>query len=559
MSLPPAWGGPLPSVLACPRASWERHVDVVVLGSGAAGLAAALAARPGRSVLIVTKGTLDAGSTAWAQGGLAAVLDPQDSLAEHVNDTLAAGAGLCDEEAVRLLVASAPEAIRTLIELGAMFDPGADGSPALTMEGGHSHRRIVHAGGDQSGAEVQRTLDQAALAAGVEVLERAFALDLLVGAASDGGPQAAGVRVALLDDHGAAASVGLVHARAVVLATGGYGQIYSSTSNPPAVTGDGAALALRAGLACRDVEFIQFHPTVLWTGPESTGQQALISEAVRGEGAVLYDGLGRRIMRGVHPLEDLAPRDVVAAAISRAMAGAPGGIGDHVFLDATHLGERFYERFPSITASCRAVGVDPACQPIPVAPAAHYVCGGVAADLDGVTSLPGLFAVGEVACTGVHGANRLASNSLTEGVVAGTRLGRALATRLPPEAQRDTRWVHAVDAPLLNPARRVELRSAMSSHVGVVRDERGLVAVSRQLTSLAATTTTDVTGSAAAWEATNMLTVATAVVAAALTRTESRGCHRRTDWPETRPEWRTHLEVVLDEGALRVEGGPASR
>jgi L-aspartate oxidase len=548
--------GPLPAILACPATSWERHVDVVVLGSGAAGLAAALAARPGRSVLIVTKGTLDAGSTAWAQGGLAAVLDPHDSLEDHVADTLAAGAGLCDEDAVRQLVGSAPDAIRTLVELGAMFDPGAHGGPALTMEGGHSHRRIVHAGGDQSGAEVQRTLDQAAVAAGVEVLERGFALDVLLATRPDGSRQAAGVRVALLDDHGAPASVGLVHARAVVVATGGYGQIYSSTSNPPAVTGDGLALALRAGLPGRDLEFVQFHPTVLWVGAESTGQQALISEAVRGEGAVLYDGLGRRVMKGVHPLEDLAPRDVVAAAISRAMAGAPGGIGDHVFLDATHLGERFYERFPSITASCLAAGIDPARQPIPVAPAAHYVCGGIVADLQGVTSLRGLFAVGEVACTGVHGANRLASNSLTEGVVAGTRVGRALAASLPEPVDPDPGWADAVDSPLLNPAQRVELRSAMSSHVGVVRSERGLTAVARQLGGLASTATQDVTGSAAAWEATNMLTIATGVVAAALRRTESRGCHRRTDWPKARPEWRTHLDVVLGQAGLRVEGGP---
>lgn len=547
----------LPLVLASPAASWERHVDVVVLGSGAAGLAAALGARPGRSVLIVTKGTLDAGSTAWAQGGLAAVLDPRDSLEDHVADTLAAGAGLCDEDAVRQLVSSAPDAIRSLMDLGAVFDPGADGSPALTMEGGHSFRRIVHAGGDQSGAEVQRTLDEAAVAAGVEVLERAFALDLLVAQHGDGSPQAAGVRVALLDEHGAAASVGLVHARAVIIATGGFGQVFASTSNPPAVTGDGVALALRAGLACKDLEFIQFHPTVLWRGPESIGQQALISEAVRGEGAVLLDGLGRRFMRGVHPLEDLAPRDVVAAAISRVMAGAPGGIGDHVLLDATHLGERFYERFPSITASCRDAGIDPARDPIPVAPAAHYACGGITADLDGRTSLRGCFVVGEAACTGVHGANRLASNSLTEGVVAGTRVGRALAHELPSAVAPDTAWAEAVNGPLLNPARRVELRSAMSSHVGVLRSERGLTAVGRQLTALSATTSLDVTGSAPSWEATNLLTIAVAVVAAAHARTESRGCHRRSDWAEARPEWLRHLSVRLGVDGLRLEGAGA--
>lgn len=551
----------LPQVLAAPRVTWERTTDVAVLGSGAAGLAAAIAARPARDVLIITKDLLDAGSTAWAQGGLAAVLDPHDSLEEHVADTLAAGAGLCDEAAVRLLVQAAPDSIRALINWGAEFDPDADGSPALTREGGHSHRRIVHAGGDQSGAEVQRTLDEAALAAGARVLERAFALDLLTGPDSEGRRAVAGVRVAMLDDGGRVLSVGIVWARAVVLATGGFGQVFASTSNPPAVTGDGIALAMRAGVEVRDLEFVQFHPTVLWTGPDATGQQALISEAVRGEGAVLFDGLGRRVMVGVHPLEDLAPRDVVASAISRTLRGAPGGIGDHVFLDATHMGAAFASRFPSITAACRAVGIDPAVDRIPVAPAAHYACGGVAADLDGVTSLPGLYAVGEVASTGVHGANRLASNSLTEGVVAGTRVGRRLADRLPPavpspDGADDASLTDPVNGPLMNPAWRVELRSAMSSHVGVVRDATGLVAAAGRLDALAAMSSEAVTGSRRAWEATNSLTVARAVVAAALTRTESRGCHRRSDWPEPRDLWRRHVTVRLVDGVLTVTGTP---
>ena len=337
-----------------------------MLGSGAAGLAAALAVRPVRSVLIVTKDVLNAGSTAWAQGGLAGVLDPTDSLEEHVRDTLAAGAGLCDEAVVRELVAEAPTSIRYLMRLGAAFDPGADGAgPALTREGGHSHNRIVHAGGDRSGAEVQRTLDESAVAAGVDVLERAFALDLVTGT----GRRAAGRRPASRSPRstpdGGVESVGVVTARAVVLATGGYGQVFASTSNPPAVTGDGSAIALRAGLAVRDVEFVQFHPTVMWRGPDATGQQPLVSEAVRGEGAILYDAAGERVMAGVHPLEDLAPRDVVAAAISRRMAEAPAGVDDHVFLDATNMGERFYERFPSITAACREIGIDPARRPHP--------------------------------------------------------------------------------------------------------------------------------------------------------------------------------------------------
>ncbi len=547
----------LPRALAAPAATWERDVDVVILGSGAAGLAASLAVRPARSVLIVTKDTLDAGSTAWAQGGLAGVLDPADSLENHVADTLAAGAGLCDEGVVRALVASAPDAIRELMRLGAVFDPGSDGSPALTREGGHSHNRIVHAGGDQSGAEVQRTLDEAAVAAGAEVLDRAFALDLLIGTGVDGQPAAAGVRIARIDAEGRCMSVGIIRCAAVIIATGGYGQVFGSTSNPPAVTGDGLALALRAGLAARDVEFIQFHPTVLWRGPDATGQQALISEAVRGEGATLFDGLGRRVMKGVHPQEDLAPRDVVAAQISRTMAEAPGGIGDHVFLDATHMGERFYERFPTITAACRNAGIDPAIDRIPVAPAAHYVCGGIVADLDGRTSMTGVFAVGEVACTGLHGANRLASNSLTEGVVAGTRVGRALTADLPNRVTIDADAVKPVNGPLLNPAERVDLRSAMSRHVGVLRTPQGLRSALGQLAALGEATTTAVTGSRRAWEATNMLSVASAVVAAARARTESRGCHRRTDWTEPREIWRTHLTISVDiHGELAVDGIP---
>lgn len=547
----------LPAKLAAPAATWVRDVDVVVLGSGASGLAAALAMRPDRSVLVVTKDVLAAGSTAWAQGGLAAVLDPADSIENHVRDTLVAGAGLCDESAVRTLATEAPAAIRQLIELGAMFDPDESGDMALTMEGGHSHRRIVHAGGDQSGAEVQRTLDSAAVEAGVEVMEHTFALDLLTARNAQGRRHAAGVRVAELDESGAVVSVGVITSRAVVIATGGYGQVFASTSNPPAVTGDGLALALRAGLAARDVEFVQFHPSVLWVGPDSRGQQALVSEAVRGEGAILYDGLGRRVMAGVHPLEDLAPRDVVASAISRRMAEAPGGVGDHVFLDATHMGTEFYERFPSITESCRAAGVDPAVDRIPVAPAAHYACGGIPADLDGVTEMPALFAIGEVTCTGVHGANRLASNSVTEGIVAGTRVGGALRRSLPTPVEIASDAGRSYDAPLRNPAQRVELRSIMSSHVGVLRTPWGLEGATRQLQVLASTASIGVTGSRAAWEATNLLTVAAAVTSAALARTESRGCHRRDDHPEPRSEWLTHLDVRMTiDGDLAITGIP---
>jgi L-aspartate oxidase len=559
----------LPRRLAAPTPTWERDVDVVVLGSGAAGLSAALACRPVRSVLVVTKDILSAGSTQWAQGGLAGVLDPTDTIENHVRDTIAAGAGLCDEDVVRELVTEAPTSIRYLMRLGAAFDPEHGGTDiALTREGGHSHNRIVHSGGDQSGAEVQRTLDESALGAGVDVMARAFALDLILGTAADGERQVVGVRIGQTDDSGALISVGTITARAVVLACGGYGQVFASTSNPPAVTGDGIAMALRAGVPVTDVEFIQFHPTVMWRGADATGQQALVSEAVRGEGAILYDAAGERIMEGVHPQEDLAPRDVVAAAISRRMAEAAAGVDDHVYLDATHLGERFYERFPSITAACREVGLDPATDRIPVAPAAHYACGGIRAGLDGTTALRGLYAAGEVTSTGVHGANRLASNSLTESIVAGTRVGRDLAWELPdavrPDPDLDPNADDPMAPPLLHPSRLSDVRSVMSRHVGVLRSAESLAAAGGALGSIARTLGTgDETAettepSRRSWEGTNLLTMAIAIVAAAQARAESRGCHRRTDHPEPRDLWLTHLDVALDPtGTVDVTGIPA--
>lgn len=558
-------GPRLPLRLSAPPPSWTRDVDVVVLGSGAAGLSAALAARPVRSVLVVTKDELAAGSTAWAQGGLAGVLDPEDSIEEHVRDTIEAGAGLCDEAVVRELVEQAPTSIRYLQRLGAAFDPDEmGGSIALTREGGHSRHRIVHSGGDRSGAEVQRTLDESALGAGVEVMSRAFALDLLIGRGDDGERQVAGVRVALVDGNGSgpgtgALSVGDITARAVVVACGGYGQVFASTSNPPAVTGDGVALALRAGLPVTDVEFVQFHPTVMWTGPDARGQQALVSEAVRGEGAILYDATGERVMAGAHPLEDLAPRDVVADAITRRMAEARGGVDDHVFLDATHLGTRFHERFPSITEACRRIGVDPAVDRIPVAPASHYACGGIRAGLDGRTELRGLYAVGEVSRTGVHGANRLASNSLTESIVAGTRVGRDLAWEVPERVEPEPDLPGDPSAVgLLAPDRVREIRAVMSRHVAVLRDASSLSAASGAVGAIVRSIDERTAPSVAAWEATNIATVASAVIAAATARTESRGCHRRTDHPGPRDDvWRTSIDVRLDAaGQVSLSGVP---
>ncbi len=529
--------------LAHPDPRWERRVDVVVVGSGAAGLTAALHAAAGNRVLVVTKGRLDQGSTSWAQGGLAAVLSPGDSAEAHVHDTLVAGAGLCDEAAVRLLVAEAPAAIGSLQRLGAHFDTDATGGLALTLEGGHSERRIVHAGGDASGAEVVRTLEDAVRSHGrIEVLEHAFVLDVVLDAG-----RVAGLVVAVLGDDGAVRSVGVIGAGAVVLASGGFGQVYASTSNPPVVTGDGLAMALRAGAVVRDLEFVQFHPTVLWQPAGEPGARLLVSEAVRGEGAVLIDASGARVMAGVHPRADLAPRDVVATAMARRMAEAPGGVDDHLWLDGTALGAAQWERrFPTILAGCRAAGIDPVREPVPVAPAAHYACGGVVTDLDGATSLPGLYAAGEVACTGLHGANRLASNSVPEALVFGERIGRALAAGVARPVRAPV--VRAHDAGLPDPDRRAEQGAAMSRWVGVLREADGLRRAAATLASIGAGSAG--TPGRAAYELANLHAIATAIVVAATARTESRGGHRRRDHPHEDPAWRRHLSLQVVDGSV---------
>ncbi|SOC46265.1 L-aspartate oxidase [Blastococcus aggregatus] len=538
-----------PSVVAAlplPAAGREEVTDVVVVGSGAAGLMTAVAlAEAGRAVTVVTKGELGAGSTPWAQGGLAAVLGDDDAAELHVQDTLVAGAGLCDETAVRTLVAEAPRAIAELQDLGARLDLAADGRPALTREGGHSRDRIVHAGGDASGAEVTRTLAAALRARGIAVLEHTVALDAL--RAADG--RVAGLRVARIADGGALVDVADLRARAVVLATGGYGQVFTATTNPAGATGDGLALALRAGAEVADVELVQFHPTALWTGAGASGQQPLVSEAVRGEGAVLVDADGNRIMAGAHPLADLAPRDVVSATIA-AHLRATGA--DHVFLDARHLGAAFLERrFPGIAQACRDAGLDLTGAPVPVVPAAHYACGGVLADLDGRTGVPGLFAVGEIACTGVQGANRLASNSITEGLVAARRCAELLATDLPPLADAVP---PAEDGDVVDPAARSLITAVTTRHAGVLRDAEGLAGLAR---TLAAVDRSAAPLDLAAVEATALHTVATLLASAALARPESRGCHRRLDAPGARPEWQVRLVHRLDRtGHVRTSTVP---
>jgi L-aspartate oxidase len=529
----------LPARLAAPAPGWVRETDVVVVGSGIAGLTAALQARRAGRVLLVTKTDIDAGSTRWAQGGIAAALGADDSPADHLADTLAAGVGLCDPEAVGVLVTEGPPRVHELVALGAVFDvEGPDGVLALTREGGHLRRRIAHAGGDATGAEVQRALVAALRAApDVEVYEHALVLDLL----RDAQGRAAGITLHVLGE-GTRDGVGAVHARAVVLATGGLGQMFASTTNPPVSTGDGVALALRAGAEVADLEFVQFHPTSLWLGEGARGQQPLVSEALRGEGAVLVDAAGEPVVPlDVHPLGDLAPRDVVAKAMSRRMSAQ--GVG-HLYLDARSLGRDMLEsRFPTIVARCREAGVDPVSDPVPVAPAAHYASGGVRTDLFGATGVPGLYACGEVACTGVHGANRLASNSLLEGLVFASRIGEDLAAQLPAPGPpvADARVPGLVDA-----AARPEMAAAMTAGAGVLRSVASLAAAEAALARTAATS--QAAPAPEAWEATNLHTLATVLVGAATAREETRGSHWREDFPEADPTWCRRQLTRLEPG-----------
>ncbi|MDR7280314.1 L-aspartate oxidase [Catenuloplanes atrovinosus] len=527
----------LPTRLAAPAPGWTETTDVIVVGSGIAGLTAALHLREGGlHVTVVTKVNIDDGSTRWAQGGIAAVLDPLDTPESHAYDTEVAGVGLCDAEAVRVLVEEGPARVRELIRTGAEFDRNADGSLMLTREGGHRANRIVHAGGDATGAEVQRALHAAVgRDPWIRMVEHALVLDLL----TDATGRACGITLHVLGE-GSEDGVGAILGRAVVLATGGMGQIFASTTNPSVSTGDGVALALRAGAAVTDVEFVQFHPTSFVSGAVSAVQRPLISEALRGEGAHLVDGDGKRFMVGQHELAELAPRDVVAKGIHRVLLSEGS---DHVYLDARHLGRDFLEhRFPTILASCRAAGVDPVTDLIPVAPAAHYASGGVRTDLHGRTSIPGLYACGEVACTGVHGANRLASNSLLEGLVFSRRIADDIRRDLPPQsepvlADASAQWVVDENA-------RPDLQRAMSRGAGVLRSAGSLVGTAAALTATAGRRGTPRTAS---WEATNLLTVATALTGAAYARQETRGCHWREDFGVAEDEWRGHLVTALAE------------
>jgi L-aspartate oxidase len=520
-----------------------QALDLLVLGSGVAGLSAAVRASEhhGWSVGVLTKGVLSTATTQWAQGGVAAVLAAgTDSTDLHFSDTLAAGAGLCDEDAVRVLVEDGPHRVEDLMAIGAAFDRDTDGALELAREGGHTLPRIVHAGGDATGYEIERALVAATHRTATRVLERHFATDLIV---EDGRC----VGVWALDPRGAVVEVRAGH---VLMATGGAGQLFAVTTNPAESTGDGVAMGLRTGVAVADIEFVQFHPTALH---DPRMPRPLLSEALRGHGALLRDNDGERFV------DELQPRDVVSRAITAKMLEQ--GV-DHLWLDATGL-EDFEHRFPTMARSLVAAHLDPATDWLPVAPAAHYLCGGLVTDLDGATSLPGLWAAGETTCTGVHGANRLASNSLLEGLVFAPRAVEAMAKGADgPRATGAMRAVlggadgpddiggHDLPAPPLSPAsaapatgtvaeRRDHLQRAMTRGAGVLRDQASLAATGEVVAGVTASTASP--SDPAEWELRNLAAVAASVLGAADARHESRGAHTRLEYPATEADFHCRL------------------
>ena len=491
----------------------------LVIGSGVAGLHAAWRASAHGPVTVLTKRTLFDSATAYAQGGIAAALGAGDSPDLHRQDTLAAGAALCDAEAVQVLVEEGPARVRELQAAGARFDLDPNGDFKLGKEAAHSRHRIVHAHGDQTGAEVARTLvAKVRESPNIQVVEMARVLDLMLLKDGDG-IQCAGVRASIA---GRAVEIA---ADATVLATGGCGQIYRYTTNPQVATGDGFAIAHRAGARLADMEFVQFHPTALDT---SENPLALISEAVRGEGAILLNGRGQRFMPKRHRLAELAPRDVVAREIFREQQ-----LYGTVFLDATKLGAEFATRFPGILAICRARGIDPVHEPIPVTPAAHYMMGGVMTDLAGRSSIARLYAVGEVARTGVHGANRLASNSLLEGLVFAERVARDMVeTPVDLPVPDPSVWeVPALDDRGAAQVAADEIRELMWTYASIARTAPGLRRCLAALQQLGERLPPGAT------EERNLHTTATLVTEASLMRKESRGGHFRSDFPKTRRKW----------------------
>ena len=506
-----------------PKQTQHLFTDLLVIGGGIAGLRAALAAPPELNVLVVTKDRIQQSNSAYAQGGIAAVRSPEDRFENHIEDTLTAGAGLCDRQVVELVVREAPGQINDLIQWGTRFDV-EDGQLALGREGGHSHRRIVHALGDATGHEVMRAIiAKARQTPNITIWDQTFTLDLLT---HDG------VCVGALVSRPGRDKL-LIWAKQTILASGGAGMVYRETTNPPVATGDGMAAAYRAGAQLRDMEFMQFHPTILYVAGSS---RFLITEAVRGEGAYLRDRNGDRFMLAEDPRAELAPRDRVSQAIVRAMERTKH---PNVYLDLAPIGaERIRQRFPGIDKMCRGFGLDITKDLIPVRPGAHYMIGGVKVDLAGKTTVPNLWAAGEVSSSGLHGANRLASNSLLEGLVFGAACGRGAAAAaarqpdtfsVPPLASRfEPETADSLDVPDITNS----LRSLMVRQMGIVREKSGLRDADRDVEFWCRYVLGREFNAHDCWELQNLLTVSRLMIWAALTREESRGVHFRSDYPE---------------------------
>jgi L-aspartate oxidase len=517
-----------------PRRTPHYFTDILIIGGGLAGLRAALAVPPDLDVLVVTKDEVQQSNSTYAQGGIAGVLDPEDCFENHVEDTLRAGAGLCDRSVVEAVVREAPRQLMELVQWGTHFDEEG-GKLALTLEGGHSHRRIVHALGDATGQEVMRAvIERVRGADNVTIWENTFTLDLLTGEG-----QCLGAVV-----HRREQGPLLIWARQTILASGGAGQLFRETTNPPVATGDGMAAAYRAGAELRDMEFMQFHPTVLYVAGSS---RFLISEAVRGEGAYLRDRNGVRFMPEVDSRAELAPRDIVARAIVRRMELTKH---PNVYLDLTHLdAARVRKRFPAIDRVCQSFDLDITRDRIPVRPGAHYMVGGVTVDLQGRTTLPGLWAAGEVTSSGLHGANRLASNSLLEGLVYGAWCGERAAqaaAAMPPS------WTARMIDSRFTPERgtldladlRNSLQSVLWRKVGIVRDRVGLEEALQDVGFWRRYVLAQEFHEPRGWELQNLLTVARLMTWAALEREESRGVHYRADFPERDDHrWLRHVTV----------------
>lgn len=529
-----------------PRDLPHHFTDVLIIGGGLAGFRAALGIPERFRVLVVTKDEVRESNSSYAQGGIAGVMDPEDRFDDHIADTLAAGKGLCDPEVVAMVVREAPARIEELMRWGTQFDQ-LDGAVTLGREGGHSHARIVHALGDATGREVMRAIiARARRAPNLRIWQDSFTIDLLTDEPC--------CRGALVWDRDRGLS--MIWARAIVLATGGAGQLYRESTNPAIATADGHALAYRAGIELRDLEFMQFHPTVLYIAGSS---RHLLTEALRGEGAYLRDADGHRFMPDYHPLAELAPRDDVSKAIAAQMSKT---MQPCVYLDLTHLDPALVRRrFPGIAALCRSFDLDITRDRIPVRPGAHYFVGGVTVDRAGRTSLPGLWAAGEVTSSGLHGANRLASNSLLEALVYGARAAEDIRAMLEDAGPVRLEVPPLHSAPQPPPRRALDLadirdslKALMWRRVGINRDGRGLAEAARQADHWCRYALNQVFDDPAGWTLQNMLTVARLMIAAAAARAESRGVHTRTDFPETDPSWCRHIPIrrpdLADEAAV---------